>query len=201
MHAQFKIKKDWEYDPTDNCFAIHRLYIGLHYELPFNTKKYWAQYTSNGDFTNNTTGPLGLHAEYAIHPKIGITANYSFTNSQVQWGQTELDSNTMHFISYNKGFTYQAHTIGIGAQNHIFYNKKIDVFIGAETGYTFYKYTIFTTHPYNSNTDLLPAPAPIHYMVYFGFRAFITPKIAANTNLGFGDISNVRIGFIYRFGY
>jgi hypothetical protein len=201
LQAQFKIKKDWDYDPTDNCFATKRVFVGIHYELPFNIKKNWAKYSNNGDFSASTIGPIGLHVEYAITPKIGMTANYSFVNSNVSWGVTEFDSIVQKSFSYSNGFAYQANSISAGAQNHIFYNKFVDAFIGAELGYTFYKYTLQSSNTKKTFSEIPSTHSPFHYMAYFGVRYFVVPKIGVDAKLGIGDISNAKLGLVYRFGY
>jgi hypothetical protein len=199
--AQFKIKKDWEYDPTDNCFAIKRLFVNVHYDVPLLIKKNWQPFDKNGDFTTNTIGPIGMQAEYAFSPKIGITGSYNFINSKASWGQIEYDSIAQKNFTYNKGFTYVAHTASIGVQNHMFYNKFIDAYIGAELGYSAYTYAGFTAHPKNTIVDLPSLHSPFHYMVYFGIRAYIISKVALFTNVGISDISNAKLGIVYRFGY
>jgi hypothetical protein len=201
LSAQFKIKKDWSYDVTDNCYAVKRLYVGLHYEMPYIVKKKWIPFSNNGDYRANTIGPIALQIEYSLTSKIGITAGYIFANSHVSWSKTDYDSIAQLSNNYNQGFTYQSNTIMLGGQNHIFYNKKVDVFLGAELGFS-----INSEINYNRNSKIMFVDsthhfATIHYMGYLGTRFFLMPKCAINANLGIGELSNVRLGIIYRFGY
>jgi hypothetical protein len=198
--AQFKIKKDWDWDVTENSFCPGRTFVGLNYSIPHLTNKYWAQYSKNGNYTISGYGPIGIIIERAVGKKLGITANYFTTNKNVQWGLTYYDTLTEQQVIYTKGFNYQSHIAAIGINQHAYIDSRLDIILGASVGYNFYTYKSYS----NKANDVIEVPAqhtPLYYYLSMGARYYFTPRNALFVNLGLSTQQNLTMGYVYRMGY
>jgi hypothetical protein len=198
--AQFKFKKDWDYDPTDNCYAKNRFYFGVQYELPSLIVKKWEYLSSNGNYAIQNIGPLGLYGEYSLQPKFGIVFGYHYQQAKTSWGALEPDSNGQFVIPIQKGFQYQSHLLSLGVQNHLYYSKHLDIFMGLRGGFAFQNFKN-TKLSKAEPKDFPTLETPWHGMAYMGLRVFFANKYAAYLHAGLGNISNANIGLLYRFGY
>ncbi len=197
--AQVKVKKDWGYDVSDNCYYTNRTYLGIQYGMPFIIKKYWETFSKNGNYNVTGISPIGIQIEHALSMKWSITLGYLYTQQQAVWGVAKLDTIENKKLFFDKGFIYKSQVLYAGINKHLFVNKKVDVYFGANLGYDYYTYKAYSNLP-NDVMELPEQHLPIYYFGYLGAKYFVVKRAAVFAQVGYGSTQQTLVGLQYRFG-
>jgi hypothetical protein len=199
-----KIKDDWQVDVSDNCFMKNRFYLTFSYGLPSQIKKYWNVYEKLGDYKSGNVGPTQLQVEYAVAKKMSVHIFASRLLGNARWVKSFLDSNAQVNIQ-NIGFYYEAYAFGAGLQPHIFYNKKIDVYLKGQAAYLNFNVSRYSPSRYLPPGKFYQLEIPknlpqINYYFGVGARYFYRKRIGFSGEAGIGNAQILNIGIVRRFG-
>lgn len=194
-----KYRKHWPSDVSDNCYMQGRVFIHLQYGVPNTLKKNWRENEKFGDYTTQNNGPLNIALEFALAKKTSLFIIAQAMQGTASWSRAFIDSNGAA-VNKNYGFAYNNIGVGLGAANHIFYNKKVDLYVKAQATYMQVQFLPIMNKGVNSTLEAPAAIPNINYFGGLGFRYFIKKKLGINVDAGLANTHIVQGGFTYRFG-
>ncbi len=184
QNKNIKYKKNWGKDITDNAYAPKRFFLSANINLPALITKKWSALEKLANYNYQTQLHNSIKIEYAINKEISIGLGYALFMGNANWAV----NNTIGKLNV------QQNTILSSAQLHMFSNKKLDLFLNGELGYSVYKLKIA-----NNNVPI-KIPEYVYYFGGIGMRYFIIKRLALNAIGGAGATTNAQLGLCYRFG-
>jgi hypothetical protein len=194
-----KYRKQWPADISDNCFMKGRVFVHAQYGVPNTMKKYWSDKEKFGDYQTQNYGPIQLTLEYAIAKKTSLLLIGQVLQGQASWSRSMNDTNGAQF-NQNYGFSYTNIGAGIGLANHIFYNRKMDLYVKAQATYLQIQTDSLRKEGTSYRLDALNSMPQLNYFGGLGFRYFFKKKLALNMEAGLANTHIVLAGITYRFG-
>jgi hypothetical protein len=194
-----KIKDDWQPDISDNCYMKNRFYIGISYGLPSQIKKYWSTYEKFGDYKTSNIGATQLYVEYAVAKKMSVHIFGSGVFGNARWVKSFVDTSSQVNIQ-NVGFYYEAYGIGAGLQPHIFYNKKVDLYLKGQAAYLNFNVTKYASPGVTYQLEIPKKLPQLQYYFGVGVRYFYTKRAAFFGEAGVGNTQILNLGWVRRFG-
>ncbi len=199
MGQVVKFKKNWEADPSDNVYSKGRFYLMADYGANNLIKQTWTKVDDYGAYTDKGIGIASIKLEYALKQKWSVLVGASYFSGEATWRVAELDTNK-ETILYDKGFQYASLTYFAGLNTHIFTSPTVDIYLGAQGGYTTIDYKPFIGLIDRTDYEVPKALEPWYYNTYFGLRLNYSKKSGIYMEAGQGSLNNICAGLVYRFG-
>ncbi len=141
------------------------------------------------DVKTKTIGPVGLVYEHMVTDKIGIGAEFGYTNVYVGYNesQTYFTSGGAS-VTDNYLYEYNFNTIRamFRANFHFAESDKFDAYGLVSAGYRHTTFSFKTSDPYYTGSVSITSPIPVGLKPGIGFRYFFTDVVGLNIELALG---------------